>query len=1486
MRYTYQYGIIVSVALLIALHHCPAQTFTVFEPNADNFPSITAQFYALGSDGRPLHAIRKEHFTVWERGEEQRIDSIILPPDNTLIPISAVLTLDVSGSMSMESRLTFAQEAALDWIRSLPLDISECAITSFDDMSYVNQDFSQSPSHLMAAVRKMRPMNGTDYDKGFLDPITGALSIAKRGKNKRIVIFLTDGLGGGTERAIIDKARADSITIYCITLGMKMPTILRHVADSTGGAWFEHITTREELIAIYRRILFQAHRILPGTIIWSSRAGCTLHRSVTVRLSNPTPPNTFSTFASLSFTAPVSSLAHIIPTPRALTFRDVGVGNTQGYRVTLTATYQPVTILGIETNNPHFSIGGISNFPKQLNSGESITFTVGYVAQDSLPQVGRIDIRTNACAPVPIYVRSTYGHRTAAVFQHMAITSPTSDAVLYAGTDTVITWSGLMPSDYVSLEYSIDNGTTWKTIADQVQGLQYAWRVPPAPSEHPHRIPRMLVRARQVWVPHEVSAEPSVILDAHYGSLLSARFNRDGTKILTASADRTAKIFDAYTGHVLQSFEGHADVVSSASFSPDETKVLTTGYDNTIRLWNSEEGQLINTAFGRGLRKLFFDQAKMYGAEKLQFVNQDNQRFLDGAFSPDGTELVTTTDNGMAVIWKGTVLRPVSYISMFASGWMHSAAYSRSGKVLLTAGGDFSARIWTSYFSSVRHFIGHTDQVTHASFHPDETRVVTASADGTARIWDINTERQLMVLRHKSLVSSARYSPDGKRIVTASLDGYLRIWDAETGALQLTLPGDMGFHDADFSPDGSRVVGAGVDGTGRVWDIGGGFLQSAVSQPFIVLNPKAYARDIAMGEVLVGTAKDSVCTLIVNPDKAVVHVMDIRIRGAHAQDFALISGLPPLSIQASSVATVELRFSPRASGRRHATLEIITWTDTLRVRIEGTGLVQSFTLASPLDMGRVLLHRSTDTVITALRNTGTTSLYILSVRRASPDDSHFRLETDKRFPLDLDAGDSIVVRIRCTPTHIGLAQNAIQISIRGIHKPMLIPVVADAVAPHIHVNIALSFVDSTGTPYAPQSHDTVSIRSIRTVYMRPLLHYVFFDEHSSAIPPRYRLLTRAEAQRFPEILENNQSDAASVRYVRGIESYYNLLNIVGHTLAKDATLTARIIGSNSDSGVERGNIQLSRARAEALKQYLVSVWNIDEKRIKVYARNKPERASNSNDPDGAAENRRAEIVVEPQRALSPVSTEETLLFANPSVIRLLLSATSEEEIIEWSLDALATPNIQHSSHVQQLSRQRILSVFSGTGAPPLSYDYRFTHNDIRALDITPEISTLMHIQFRFRVVNRAGQTRIAYTPVIPVLIDQHQELRSTDSLQGHTQVQRFALSFFDFDKATLNQQNMHILTTIKTLITPNTEASIIGYTDRVGDAEYNKRLATERAKAVADILSSISPARKSVSGIGESVLLYDNDFPEGRLYCRTVEIILRKNFSTAQRSAP
>src|SRR5262249_36676481 len=159
-------------------------------------------------------------------------------------------------------------------------------------------------------------------------------------------------------------------------------------------------------------------------------------------------------------------------------------------------------------------------------------------------------------------------------------------------------------------------------------------------------------------------------------------------------------------------------------------------------------------------------------------------------------------------------------------GGVGTAAFSPDGKRVLTAGrggtwGGVSAgvpelpRVWDASNGKVLFHLkaevredGQREPGHDAAFSPDGKLVVTAPGDRTARVWDAATGTGLPALRgHEGTVGAPAFSPDGRRVATASEDGTARVWrappDAESGPETGHWPEVVL---ATFSPDGKRLV--------------------------------------------------------------------------------------------------------------------------------------------------------------------------------------------------------------------------------------------------------------------------------------------------------------------------------------------------------------------------------------------------------------------------------------------------------------------------------------------------------------------------------------------------------------------------------------------------------------------------------------------------------------------------------------------------------
>ena len=329
-----------------------------------------------------------------------------------------------------------------------------------------------------------------------------------------------------------------------------------------------------------------------------------------------------------------------------------------------------------------------------------------------------------------------------------------------------------------------------------------------------------------------------IVLLPHRAAALSAEFSPDGRRIVTASLDGSARVWDVTSGERAVRALRHDRGVTYATFSPDGQYVATGSYDNTARVWEAATGRALTGPLWHhpvmDLKRLLppwlqslmpFDWTGMWLAETL-YCQPLGPFALCGPvtavlFSVDSRQLFTVADEGdgewRARLWDVASGQAVEE-PLDTQPSLIAVAWRPDGQRVVTA--PSKARLWDAstgdtVFGPFRH-----PGLTAASFSPDGREVVTAADDGTARVWDVPSGRLITKLvRHQEGVTAARFSPDGHYVVTSSDDTTARIWDARTGrGVGPALPHGARVTAASFSPDGRYVATASEDGLVRLWD--------------------------------------------------------------------------------------------------------------------------------------------------------------------------------------------------------------------------------------------------------------------------------------------------------------------------------------------------------------------------------------------------------------------------------------------------------------------------------------------------------------------------------------------------------------------------------------------------------------------------------------------------------------------------------------------
>jgi outer membrane protein OmpA-like peptidoglycan-associated protein len=369
---------------------------------------------------------------------------------------------------------------------------------------------------------------------------------------------------------------------------------------------------------------------------------------------------------------------------------------------------------------------------------------------------------------------------------------------------------------------------------------------------------------------------------------------------------------------------------------------------------------------------------------------------------------------------------------------------------------------------------------------------------------------------------------------------------------------------------------------------------------------------------------------------------------------------------------------------------------------------------------------------------------------------------------------------------------------------------------------------------------TQHVEEFIQVHAHPLLSFVFFPTSSSTIPDRYEQIAKEQAPSYSLMKLFDRND---------VEIHHSVLNIIGSRLQSKPNATITITGCNNDVGSEKNNIALSRARAEAIRNYLINSWSINASRIAVKVRNLPEVPSSVRSEDGLVENQRAEITSNDPEITDVFSATDTTRVPTPPQLRFRLKAAAAAPMIKWNLDVM--------------QQGKIIKTFSGTGNPPDSIDWDLA-NDQKHV---PRFNAPLDL--KLTVTNDRG-TELTSSATLPT------EVRTLRQKQiervADMKIDKFNLVLFDFAKADITPAHKRTLQQIESKLQPTSQIAIEGYTDRTGNSASNQKLALDRAASTAKELGRTDA---KVVGIGDKRLLYPNDTPEGRFHCRTVQIVVK-----------
>lgn len=1097
-----------------------SQSISIYNIDASNFPVMRAKFNAIGLKGELVKSIAEIELSLYENGIPRDILSVSCPPDVPPRDVSTTIVFNVANATKSGS-LDIAKSAAKAWIGTLTPG-SECAITSVDKVNSLNQDFTSNSYKLNKAVDLIGESKGIDYRVALAEPPAGGIIVAKAAKNKRVIILLTDGLPNRfpDELKIIKDANDNNITIHCITINMHAHESLKRIAEATGGLWFENVRSREEAEEIGRQI---KSRTVYGEsacdIEWKSAADC-------IRETRNVESKWGGCTSRANYFPPSTAKAELKFSPVSVYFANKPIGVKSDTTIEITAVNSDFDVESVHSTSPFFKVSPNSF---TLKNGETKTITVSYTPPDSNSYYSFIRFKTRTCTG-EFYAMGGYTF-TKSTVNTLELTSPNGGESFIAGSDTIITWTGALPTDKVTLEYSIDNGKTWKIITKEATGLQYAWKNVPKPTSF-----RCLIRITSR------SKEPLVEWSKTYNrcyfdAARDIKQTKNGNYIVVGESSDLYGDSNVWILYLNQA----GDIIWGKSIggaNDDKGYAVVETQDGGFAVGSftiSDDGNLKDKDLGAGdfwIVKLNvkgdIEWSRTYGGE-----HPDRLFSLTGA--KDGgiicAGLTSSHDHDVSFNYLKDSLNPTDDVWVvkidkygnieweksyggYGGELAKSIKETKDGGFILagstnSSDGDLSFNrgetdAWVIKITKKgvlewqKTYGGASDEIYNSICETDEGEFIVAgitnSTGGDVSDYKGHSDAWISCIgadgslkwsktiggSGEDFAFSAVESDDHGVIfvgATHSYDGDInrpdlhkelympRFWIKKVGYggdLEWQKIFNEKFEGQAFAIE--RTSDKGYIITGVTDDLDGQFSnyvivklspdissQTDVSDSlFAIVAPEANSFDVDMGKVLVGDYKDSVIkAFVVNKGSAALKIDDIRLTGADAEDFYVISGSSFVLIPGEK-REVAFHFEPSAVGKRYATIEIVSQDSLLRQRITGEGVLPMIeVLSNIIDFGALHVGDRKDTAVVLIKNLSSETINITDTKMLGPDVKQFEIISGGGyFSLAPDSTRELVLRFE--PVYIGRTSGGIGFFFNGIGTPARTHLFGQAVGGRIY----------------------------------------------------------------------------------------------------------------------------------------------------------------------------------------------------------------------------------------------------------------------------------------------------------------------------------------------------------------------------------------------------------------------------------------------------
>lgn len=334
------------------------------------------------------------------------------------------------------------------------------------------------------------------------------------------------------------------------------------------------------------------------------------------------------------------------------------------------------------------------------------------------------------------------------------------------------------------------------------------------------------------------------IPSGHNDIIFDIEFNKDSTKLLSASADGTAKLWNINTGTEIATLNAHSDEVTAAIFVNDSL-AATASADKTIILWNLKTFQPLDTIEAHQDRITCIDATKnskylvsgskdktlkLWNIETRQQINiykGHDWSVVSVAFSPDGSKIASGSYDKTIKIWN-TIAGDIVHTLQGHTRSVNALKFTNDGKKLVSGDNYNVIKYWNVQNGQLIHsFKSHASAINGVDISDIKKYIYSGSSDKTLQRFEIqplikeeDTAGKIQRFNgHTREITDIELNPYQIFIASASQDNTIKYWYTVTqDEIKTIKKRTNDILKAKFSDDGKKIILSTANHKVKIWD--------------------------------------------------------------------------------------------------------------------------------------------------------------------------------------------------------------------------------------------------------------------------------------------------------------------------------------------------------------------------------------------------------------------------------------------------------------------------------------------------------------------------------------------------------------------------------------------------------------------------------------------------------------------------------------------